>query len=103
MAHAALFAFSSRWEGLPFVPVEALAVGTPVVSTDCPSGPREILDGGRYGPLVPVGDDAALAEAMQVTLDEPLPREALQQAARRFEIEAATSAYLDAMGLPAWA
>jgi glycosyltransferase involved in cell wall biosynthesis len=100
MAHAALFAFSSRWEGLPFVPVEALAVGTPVVSTDCPSGPREILDNGRYGPLVPVGDDAALAEAMRATLDDPLPREVLQRAARRFEIEAATSAYLDAMGLP---
>jgi glycosyltransferase involved in cell wall biosynthesis len=103
MAHAALFAFSSRWEGLPFVPVEALAVGTPVVSTDCPSGPREILDNGRYGPLVPVGDEAALAEAMQTTLDDPLPRETLQRAAGRFEIEAATSAYLDAMGLPAWA
>jgi glycosyltransferase involved in cell wall biosynthesis len=71
-----------------------------VVSTDCPSGPREILDNGRYGPLVPVGDDAALAEAMRATLDDPLPREVLQRAARRFEIEAATSAYLDAMGLP---
>ncbi|MGQ9659179.1 MAG: glycosyltransferase [Thermochromatium sp.] len=103
MAHAALFAFSSRWEGLPFAVVEALAVGTPVVSTDCPSGPREILDGGRYGPLVPVGDDVALAEAMRTTLADPLPRAMLQQAARRFEIETATSAYLDAMGLPAWA
>lgn len=103
MAHAALFAFSSRWEGLGFVLIEALAVGTPVVSTDCPSGPREILDDGRYGYLAPVGDDAALAEAMNATLNDPLPRDLLQQAARRFEIEAATSAYLEVMGLPAWA
>lgn len=100
MAHAALLAFSSRWEGLPFVPVEALAVGTPVVSTDCPSGPREILQGGRIGPLVPIGDDAALARAMLATLDHPPPKALLQDAARRYEIEAGTDAYLDAMGLP---
>lgn len=102
MAHAALLAFSSRWEGLPFVPVEALAVGTPVVSTDCPSGPREILQDGRYGALVPVGDDQALAEAICVTLDAPLPAETLREAARRFEIETATSGYLEAMGLAAY-
>lgn len=100
MAHASLLAFSSRWEGLPFVPVEALAVGTPVVSTDCPSGPREILQDGRYGRLVPVGDDAALAEAILETLSDPLPKHLLQEAARVFEIETATDAYLDAMGLP---
>lgn len=100
LAHARLFVLSSRWEGLPFALVEALAVGTPVVATDCPSGPREVLEDGRYGRLVPVGDDCALAEAIDATLDAPLPRAALQQAARRFEIESATSAYLKAMGLP---
>jgi glycosyltransferase involved in cell wall biosynthesis len=100
MAHANLFAFASRWEGLGFVLIEALAVGTPVVSTDCPSGPREILDNGRYGPLVPVGDDAALAEAMIATLDAPLPSAHLQEAARPYAVEAATDAYLDAMQLP---
>ncbi|NEV61238.1 glycosyltransferase [Thiorhodococcus minor] len=103
MAHADLFAFTSRWEGLGFVLIEALAVGTPVVATDCPSGPSEILHGGRYGSLVPVGDDAALAAAMQATLDDPLPPSRLKEAARRYEIEASTDAYLDAMGLRPWA
>lgn len=100
MAHADLFAFTSRWEGLGFVLIEALAVGTPVVSTDCPSGPSEVLDGGRFGPLVPVDDHQALAAAMLTTLDAPLPPETLRQAARPYEIEASTDAYLDAFGLP---
>ncbi len=100
MAHADLFAFSSRWEGLGFVLIEALAVGTPVVSTDCPSGPREILADGDYGPLVPVDDEPGLGEAMIATLDAPLPAEFLREAARPYGIEAATDAYLDAMGLP---
>lgn len=100
MAHADLFAFTSRWEGLGFVLIEALAVGTPVVATDCPSGPREVLHNGRYGPLVPVDDDAALAAALIATLDAPLPAEHLREAARPYGIEAATDAYLDAMGLP---
>jgi glycosyltransferase involved in cell wall biosynthesis len=99
MAHADLFAFTSRWEGLGFVVIEALAVGTPVVSTDCPSGPREILDGGRYGRLVTMGDVPALAEAMLATLAQPLPKAVLQQAARPYEIEVSTDAYLDALGL----
>ena len=103
MAHADLFAFTSRWEGLGFVLIEALAVGTPVVSTDCPSGPREILEQGRYGPLCPVGDDACLAVAMLATLDHPLPREVLRQAARPYAIESSADAYLDAMGLPSQA
>jgi glycosyltransferase involved in cell wall biosynthesis len=101
MAHADLFAFTSRWEGLGFVIIEALAVGTPVVATDCPSGPAEILQGGRYGELVPVGDAAALAAAILRTLDTHPPRETLREAARPYEIETATDAYLAAMGLPA--
>lgn len=100
MAHADLFAFTSRWEGLGFVLIESLAVGTPVVATDCPSGPAEILHDGRYGPLVPVGDDAALAQAILATLENPLPPETLREAARPYAIEAATDAYLTVLGLP---
>lgn len=80
LARCSLFALSSRWEGSPNVLTEALALGTPVVSTDCRSGPREILDGGRYGPLVPVGDSEALAGAMDQILDAPPEAASLRQA-----------------------
>jgi glycosyltransferase involved in cell wall biosynthesis len=103
MAHADVFALTSRWEGLGFVLIECLAVGTPAVATDCQSGPREILQDGKYGILVPVGNDVALAEAIINTLEHPLPREFLQQAAQPYEIGVSTSAYLKAMGLePRW-
>src|SRR4029079_12986665 len=71
MAKSAVFALSSAWEGLPTVLIEALAMGARVVSTDCPSGPREILQDGRLGTLVPVGDPAALATAILQALDRP--------------------------------
>ncbi len=99
MAHAAVFAFTSLWEGNPFVLPEALAVGTPVVATDCPSGPREVLHNGRYGPLVAVGDAKALAAAILKTLQAPLAGNILREAARPYEIECSTTAYLKAMGL----
>jgi glycosyltransferase involved in cell wall biosynthesis len=99
LAHAAVFAFTSRYEGLGFALIEALALGTPAVATDCPSGPSEILRQGLYGPLVAVDDHEALARALQDTLDAPLARQFLQQAALPYEIERATSAYLAALGL----
>ncbi|RYG38395.1 glycosyltransferase [bacterium] len=73
MAACGVFALSSRFEGLPGALVQAMACGAPVVSTDCPSGPREILEDGRWGALVPVGDDAALTSSIEVALNAPRP------------------------------
>ena len=73
IAAADVVVLTSRFEGMPTVLVEALALGRRVVATDCPTGPRELLDGGRYGRLVPVGDVQAVADAVDAALDDPLP------------------------------
>lgn len=104
LSRAALFVLSSRWEGLGNVLVEAMACGTPVVSTDCLSGPREILADGRWGQLVPVGDVTALAEAIEAVLSSP--RETLpdvRMRARDFEESRAIDGYLQLLGLSPWA
>ncbi|HUF57751.1 MAG TPA: glycosyltransferase, partial [Thermohalobaculum sp.] len=97
MRRSAVFALSSRYEGLPGVLIQALACGCPAVATDCPSGPREILRGGTLGPLVPVGDPRALADGIRRCLDAPPPRETLTAAAAPYGVEAATEAYLDVL------
>ena len=97
-ATADLFVLSSNYEGFGNVIVEALARGLPVVSTDCPSGPAEILENGRFGRLVPVRDEAALADAMTAALAQPHDREMLKARAHDFAPEKAAKAYLKLLG-----
>jgi len=84
-----MFLFTSGWEGFGNRLVEAMACGTPIVSTDCPSGPSEILENGRWGRLVPVGDDVA----MVASLGDRQPPDVASRAAE-FSIERAVDGYL---------
>jgi glycosyltransferase involved in cell wall biosynthesis len=93
--HADLHVLSSTVEGLPTVIIEALAAGTPVVSTDCPSGPREILCDGQFGRLVPVGDASAMAVALAESLAARHDHAALKERAQYFSIDKAVDQYLD--------
>ena len=92
---AATFVLSSRHEAFGNVLVEALAAGTTVVSTDCPFGPREILDGGRYGILVTPDDPEALAEGMMRALTAPFPPERLKARANAFCVASAADRYAE--------
>lgn len=98
MRTAAVFVLSSRFEGLPGVLIQAMACGVRVVSTDCPSGPSEILQGGKWGRLTSVGDPAALAAAIEGALDDPSPPDVRQRAAD-FSTEAAIARYAQELGL----
>jgi glycosyltransferase involved in cell wall biosynthesis len=95
MARATVFVLSSAWEGFSCVLVEAMACGCPVVSTDCPSGPAEILQGGRYGQLVAVGDASGMAAAILRTIGEArsCTTSAWQHRAMDFTLERAINAY----------
>jgi len=93
VAKADVFALSSAWEGFGNVIVEAMASGTPVVCTDCPGGPAEILEDGTYGPLVPVGDDKAMAEAIRSQLIDPIEPDRLQSRAQEFSMEKIVDEY----------
>ena len=100
MRRASVFALSSRWEGSPNTLTEAMALGVPVVSTDCPSGPRELLDAGRIAPLVDMGDAEALAHALLSMLDNRPDTAALVAAVRAYHRDTSAASYLRALGLP---
>lgn len=95
MRRADLLAHSSRYEGFGLVLVEALACGTPVVATDCPGGPSDILDDGEYGKLVDVGDPRGLADAMRRTLADPPDPDRLLERARKYDVDRVADQYVE--------
>ena len=98
LRQATVFVLSSRSEGLPTVLIEAMACGTSVIATDCPSGPREILEKGKWGRLVPVGDVPALALAIEATLSD-LNHPSVAVRAMEFDVACAVERYRKVMGL----
>jgi glycosyltransferase involved in cell wall biosynthesis len=98
MAAANLYVMSSAWEGLPGALLQAMACGTRIVSTDCRTGPAEILENGRWGQLTPVGDPVSLGEAMAAALDDPAPPRVLDRA-HAFGLDRAIDGYAHLLAL----
>jgi glycosyltransferase involved in cell wall biosynthesis len=98
MQKADLLAISSRYEGFGVVATEALACRTPVVSTDCPGGPSDILEDGRYGRLVDVGDARGLAEAVHCVLKHPPDRKRLLERAQAYRVDKVATRYDEVIG-----
>ncbi|MEZ5904902.1 MAG: glycosyltransferase [Geminicoccaceae bacterium] len=96
-SRAAVFVLPSRREGLPTVLIEAMACGCPIVSTDSPHGPREILADGRFGHLVPMGEPPALADAIGRMLDQPTAPALLEERLAAFATDAILEAHLETL------
>jgi glycosyltransferase involved in cell wall biosynthesis len=99
MSRSSVFVLSSAWEGFSVVLAEALACGAQIVSTDCPSGPAEILEGGKFGRLVPVGDEVAMSKAIEAALDSPIRTDLLRGRAEAFSVDVAVDKYLNVLSL----
>jgi len=99
LRHSSVMVLASSYEGLSNTLIESLAIGTPVVSTDCPYGPREILEDGRYGELVPVKDINSLAAAVNRAIDDPIDRSRLIESANRFKDTDIARSYISVFGL----
>lgn len=97
LSRASVFAMSSLWEGLPNVLLEALVLGTPIVSTDCETGPREILRHGRDGILVPISDPDALAEGLRKILSAGTPEPVSAESVARFDMASVVRQYAELM------
>ena len=99
-ARADVFVLSSHVEGLPNVLVEAMMCGCTPVSTDCPTGPREVLQDGKFGYLVPMRDPVAMAAGIEKALDRPIPKQRLAEAVRPFEEGSVLKRHFEVLGLP---
>ncbi len=94
LARCNAFVLSSKWEGFANVVIEALACGAPIISTDCPGGPGEIFENGRYGRLVPLDDVPALAGAIQQCLEQTVDKKALIRFSQQFSIQNTAARYI---------
>lgn len=98
-ANSDIFVLSSHVEGLPNVLVEAMMCGCTPVSTDCPTGPREVLQNGKYGYLVPVNDPVAMASAIVKALDNPIPKDLLEVAVQPFDENRVIDKHFELLGI----